>query len=144
MSHVTAIDLIIQDLFALKAGASDLGLVIHDRNTYKWYNRHVGDYPIPEGLTAADLGKCLFAIGRADGKGYEVGVIKNPTGPGYKLIYDFFGSQGKLLEEKIGKGAGLLKQSYATRVATHQARAQGFQVRRHVTSDGTVKLSLTK
>jgi hypothetical protein len=144
MSHVATIDLIVRDLESLRQAAEDLGLTFNEnQKTYRWYGRHVGDYPMPEGMTADQLGKCEHSIGRKDGKGYEVGVIKTDAGA-YRLIYDFYGRGGVAIEEHVGKGCGTLKQAYAARVATKQARAQGFHVRRYVSSDGTVKLSLTK
>ena len=63
MSHVTVIAVELKDLDALKAVCAALGLEFREnQTTYRWYGRHVGDFPIPEGLTKADLGRCDHAI----------------------------------------------------------------------------------
>ncbi len=148
ISHVSHVDLHIKDLDALKQACKALGLDFHEnQKTYKWYGRWVNDYSAADaayhhGIKPEDYGKCEHAIS-APGAGYELGVIKNPTGPGYTLIYDNF-CQGYGLEAAIGKGASKVRQAYAVQVATKQARKQGFRVQQSVGQDGKVRLVCTR
>ena len=65
MSHVAEIEIEITDLAALAAGCRRLGFVFKDgQRSYKWYGRWEGDYPLPEGFSQEDLGKCDHAIKR--------------------------------------------------------------------------------
>ncbi len=67
MSHIAKIEMEINDLGALQAAAIRLGgeLVIGQTN-YKWYGEWIGNTPMPEGVTADNLGKCDHAIRRCD------------------------------------------------------------------------------
>ena len=66
MSHVTVIAVELKDLDALKAVCAALGLEFREnQKTYRWYGRHVGDFPIPEGLTKADLGGFVARVKEA-------------------------------------------------------------------------------
>jgi len=80
---------------------------VHGQTTYKWFGRHVGDYPLPEGYTVNDMGKCTHAI-RIPGANYEIGVVVKDGK--VDLLWDFY-SFGKL-DEKLGKKAEKLKQAY--------------------------------
>ena len=132
MSHVAKIELRINDLGALKAACARLGIeFLPGQKTYKWYGRHIGDYPLPEGFTLDDLGKCDHAI-RVPGAEYEIGVIKKAQG--YVLIWDFWRSGG--LEYKLGKDAGLLKQAYAIEKTRAEARRKGYTVIEKKTDSG--------
>lgn len=117
-----------------------------EASTYKWYGYHVGDYPMPEGFTEDDLGKCqykLYIPGNPDA--YEIGVVKNKSGSGYTLLYDFWGEQGEALVKRIGgQNGGKLKQSYGVHAATFAAKRQGFRVQKFNTADGGVQLALVK
>jgi hypothetical protein len=120
MSHVAKIQVVIKDLKALKAACAQIGLeLVEGQKQYAWYGKHVGDYPLPEGFTAADLGKCDHAIRvikqplRPDGtahyrSAYEVGVVKNKDSEGYTLLWDFWAG-GYGLQEAIGDEAKKLR-----------------------------------
>ena len=109
MSHVTTIDAKeFYDIPSLKQMCKNEGWeFIENKTTYAWFGRFVGDYPMPEGFTADELGKCSHAI-KIPGCRYEVGVVKK-NGK-YVLMYDFWKSGGLLA--RLGNGAWLLKQSY--------------------------------
>lgn len=142
MSHVATIDLHIKDLEALKLACREIGLEFKEgQKTYRWYGRHVGDYALPEGTTANDLGKCSHAISVAgNARAYEVGVCERTDGkPGYRLLWDFYlGGFG--LEKIVGRNAGLLKQQYAAQVAMKQLRKQGMRVSLLKQADGSLKV----
>lgn len=98
MSHVDTMRLVCTSLSAAEKTAVDHGGILTKANTYKWYERHVGDYPLPEGVTLKDLGKCEYKITFPDCD-YEVGLLPNPNGEGWIFIYDFW---DKKLLQKIG------------------------------------------
>src|SRR3990167_8580608 len=72
VSHVTQVEIEIRDLDALERACSKLGLSLRrGQETYKWYGRSVGDYPLPAGVKESDLGKCSHAI-HLNASAYEV------------------------------------------------------------------------
>lgn len=133
MSHVTSIELNISDLSCLEAAAKELGMELVEKSTFVWYGRHVGDYPLPEGFTKEDMGKCQYVL-RIKGKpdAYEVGITKRRDGkPGYVPLFDFWAG-GKGLMEAIGANGSKLRQEYALAVAMKDFRKKGFKVTRGV------------
>lgn len=142
MSHLAKIDLEVNDLAALEASCAPLGLeFVRGQQTYRWFGRSVGDYPLPEGFKASDLGKCDHAI-RVKGnyKSYEVGVVARKDGkPGYTLLWDFW-CDGFGLQDKVGDGGGKLIQEYVLQVATKDRVKQGYRVNRVTAPNGHVQL----
>src|SRR5260370_5579493 len=121
MSHVTVIAVELKDLDALKAVCEDLGLDFHEnQKTYRWYGRHVGDYPLPEGFTRANLGRCDHAIGvKGNSNAYEVGLVRR--GEAFVPLWDFW-QGGFGLRDKIGEGGSKLISAYTKEVAVRKAR----------------------
>lgn len=145
MSHVATIAVQIKDLASLKKACERVGLEFREgQKTYKWWGRHVGDYPLPAGFTKADLGKSTHALavkGKKDA--YEIGVVESRTTPGtYELLWDFYAG-GKGLEAAVGKDAKKLMQAYSTEVARKAARRAGFRVT-ETKVDGKVVLRCRK
>ena len=149
MSHVATIELQVTDLDALKAAAEKLGLVFHEgRRNYRWYGRSIGDYPLPEGMTASDLGKCSHTLSVRDNpQAYEIGVVKKKDSSGFVLAWDFwnrgrnYGDQGLGLQDVVGENACRLQQEYAVEVAKKYWLGQGWQVTENRKEDGTVVLN---
>ena len=147
MSHVANVEVEINDLTALKTACGKLGLeFVQGQTTYKWFDRYladsnVGRQTVRDGFRPEDFGKCEHAI-RVPGSNYEVGVVKNPTGNGYRLIYDEYGSQGRAITKRLG-GTQLtkLKTEYGVARATRHLRRNGYRVVRRVLANGTVKLT---
>lgn len=146
MSHVATIELEIKSLDALEEAAKRIGLELRrGQKTYKWWG-HVGDFPIPNGFTEEDLGKCEHAlIQTKPGEhnfGYEIGVCRRRDGrDGFTLLWDFVDDS---LVKVIGEDGNKLKQAYSTVMAIRQARQMGFQVSEHQQANGIVRLELTK
>jgi hypothetical protein len=110
VSHVTTIDSEeVYDLVSIAEMCKNEGWeFLKNKTTYKWYGRHVGDYPLPAGFTVQDMGQCDHVI-HVPGASYEIGVVlKNGQ---WRLIYDFYSAGG--LHTRLGKNAGLLKQAYS-------------------------------
>lgn len=127
MSHVVIGGAKITDLDALRAGAARCGLEMSDRKTYRWYGKHVGDYEMPEGFTAADLGKCDHVLSvKGQPNAYEVGVVRRADGT-YTLIWDFWGSQGRILQQAIGEKAAELERHYTIVHHTRTAQRLGWR-----------------
>lgn len=164
MSHVVEIKHRINDLECLALACKALGLDFRkDQKTFRWWGKSVGDYPLPEGYSKADMGHCLHAIGRPDedsftehrsniptggyisqGKPYEVGVVEARDGKGgYALLFDFYAG-GYGLTEKVGSRAEKLVQRYEVEVAKKVARRQGYALREEARPDGTIALHCTK
>lgn len=139
MSHVAKIEIEIKDLEALKAAAARIGcrFVPHQRS-YRWYGTHVGDYPLPDGFAASDLGRCEHAI-FVPGASYEVGVCRRRDGkPGYTLLWDFWGGGG--LEKQLGPNGQRLIQAYGIEAAKRAARRAGYRVTEIEQPGGAVML----
>lgn len=114
MSHVVMQRQIYDNIDAIVAGAKACGLVKLEKRKFKWYGAWVNDYNAADaahqhGIKPEDYGKCEFALGiPGDSTAYEVGVVKNPSGAGYVLVWDFYrGGYG--LMDKIGEDGGKLK-----------------------------------
>ena len=130
MSHVAQVELQIMDLDALGEACTELGLELRlGQKQFRWWGRSVGDYALPEGFKASELGKCEHAISIPDdNKAYEIGVVPRRDGkPGYALLWDFFAG-GYGMEAKVGKDACKLKQAYSAAVATKHYRRLGYRV----------------
>lgn len=141
MSHVTKIAVSINDLESLKQAAHEMGgLFIEGKTTYGWFGRHVGDYPLPEGITKEQLGKCSHAI-MLPGCQYEIGVVQMPDG-NYTLLYDFWGP-GQQLKKQFGDNLKGLVQMYSVYRATNVALKKGYKVKRSVSDNGSIKLQVT-
>ena len=137
MSHVSKIELEIQSLEDLKLACKRLGFIFQEnQQTYQWYGRSVGDSPMPEGLKKEDLGKCDHAI-QVPECAYEIGVVKR--GAKYLLLWDSWHAGG--LEKKIGKDAGILKQSYTIERIKREAKRKKYQVK-EIKQDQSMRLVL--
>lgn len=142
MSHVADIDLEIKDLDSLEAACKELGLeLVRDQKTYKWFGSHVGDYPLPDGFTVADMGKCEHAI-RIPGntEAYEIGICKRRDGrPGYTALFDFWAG-GKGMAAKAGPKCEKVVQEYSAQLNIKIAKKKGFTVTR-TTVNGEIILN---
>ena len=117
-----------------------------EQGTYRWYGRSVGDYPLPEGFTETDPGKCEYALRVKDAnhaRTYEVGVVPRKDGkPGYTLLWDFYmGGYG--LQDAVGEGGTKLADAYAEAVIMQECKKKGLKVKRQVTEDGRILLEAT-
>jgi hypothetical protein len=154
MSHVESVNVVITDLKALEAACARLGVeFVQNKKTYEWFGTSVGDYKLPVGFAASDLGHCAHAI-RVPGVTYEVGVVpaRNPDGTpakGFTLLYDFWGTgankrhDGELLKKKFGAGLTQLVDAYSIEALKAKARAQGHLTREVVRPDGKINLHVT-
>lgn len=115
MSHVAVQETkpgepMFKDMEALNMACAMLGLEVVQKSTYTWYNKHMGDYPLPKGVKVSDLGHNAKFVVRLNEEGrkknpkaYEIGMLEDPNNPGcFVPIYDFYAG-GFGLEEAIDR-----------------------------------------
>lgn len=142
MSHVEQVKTVLTDLNAIKAACVRMGVeFVEGKTNYEWYGRHVGDHPLPEGMKADELGKCAHVI-RLPGCSYEVGLVPNKQGKGFKLAYDFWGP-GKKLQEKFGNTMEKLVDAYSVEALKLKAKAKGYLSSEKVLPNGKIQLTVT-
>lgn len=142
MSHIASMqpkagEPVFVDIDALTEAVKKLGLVITKKRTYRWWGQSVGDYPLPVGMTAADLGNnatYVISLPEEEGKRhslggrgpFEIGVIADKANPGcFTICYDFFnGGYGldKYVGEPVYNDKGELE-VLAPRLLQHYAMA---------------------
>jgi len=133
MSHISKIELVIDNLECLQRACSFLGFkFIKNQKTYKWYGRVVNpeQHPLPEGITQDQLGLCDHAIVIPDAD-YEVGVVRK--GEKYILLTDFWDSKLRL---RIGENGGRMKQAYTIERVKLEARKKNYRVTEFKTEVG--------
>jgi hypothetical protein len=137
MSHISKIELLINDLQCLKMACERMGLQFREnQKTYNWYGKWASNEPIPQGLTP---GKCNHAI-HVPNASYEVGVIKQ-DGENYSLHADMWPGGG--LAPIIGENAALLKQAYAIERVKKDARQKRMRIHEVPTETG-IRLTLSR
>ena len=149
MSHVANVEIVVNDLEALKLAAADCGLIFKEnQKTFRWYGRFINDYSKSDaaykhGIKPEDYGKCLHAISiPGNAHAYEVGVVANPNGNGCVLIWDFYAG-GNGLQQHLGgpNDCDKLMNAYSKHVVIKQAQIQGFQVQETEGEDGEITLT---
>ena len=152
MSHVIASNAVYTDLEVLEAVCEPLGLeLVRDKSTFRWWGRHVGDYPVPEGFTADDMGKCEHVIRVKDVEGsrtasdapYEVGLVaaRGENQEGYVPMFDFYGGPGRQIQALVGEGCNDLTDAYVMGLA--EKLLPNWMQEAEPQADGSMVLTLT-
>jgi hypothetical protein len=125
ISHVVTIELEIENIDTLGVAANILGCkLIKEQKNYKWWGHHVGDYPLPDGFTKEMMGKSEHVI-KVPGADWEIGVVKDPhNDKKYKLIYDFYGPEGRKIEKVCGDRLGKFKGAYSIAEVSQKLKAK--------------------
>jgi hypothetical protein len=131
VSHVVSVDIRVRDLDSLEAAAKVCGFELRrGQRTYKWYGRSVGDYPVPEGMTADQLGHCDHALALVDNPtAYEVGLVGQADGS-YRLVFDYWGPGRALLAALGGEKADRLMAEYTITAAERRCSDLGWMTQR--------------
>ncbi len=147
MSHVATISVVFIDLDAVKIMAEQLGLeFVEGAKTYRWFGEWVDDYDTEtaayrNGIKPEHYGHCQHKLKVAGQNGaYEVGLMQNPNGPGLVPVWDNFGSNGRVLTDRIGRNGETMTCKYVEAAATRQLQRQGYSVSRQKLPDGTVRI----
>lgn len=123
MSHISKIELKINDLDALRGACDRLSLqFLHWQGSFKWYNGTM---------------KCDHAIKVPDAS-YEIGVVRKDNE--YDLLWDDWNAGG--LTQRLGPGAGLLKQAYTVERVRAEARKKNMRFSETNRNEG-IRLVLT-
>ena len=123
MSHLSKIEIQINDLQALKQACQVMGLeFMENQRQFKWYN---------------GLSPCDHVI-RVPGASYELGIIRN--GKNYELQGDFWNAGG--LVNRLGPNGNLLKKHYSLERVKNVGRREGYSIREQPIQNGT-RLILT-
>lgn len=133
MSHVSTIEIEITDLHCLKMACQRLGLEFREnQREYVWYGRLVQPdrYPLPEGITEKDLGKCHHAI-HIPNASYEIGIVQQGTK--FILLADTWDTR---LKNAIGEHGGIIKQAYSICKTIQEARRRNYRVIEQKTATG--------
>ena len=146
MSHVSKVDLVIENIAHLRAACEHLGCELAHESKWRWYGSWVNDYSAQDaayhhGIDPKTYGKGAEYVIKVPGATYDVGVYKNPKGPGYVLVYDNYCS-GHGIETKLGRGLPALRQEYAAQTALAFARSKGYAARR-TSVDGKIEIKLS-
>lgn len=114
MSHITKVQTKIKDLDALQAAAPHCRLeLVRNQHHYRWFGQFMGDSPLPEGVSVADLGHCDHVLRvQNNSRAYEIGLVEQADGS-YEMRYDFFAG-GYGLEDAAGAGCEKLLEAYRT------------------------------
>lgn len=135
MSHVVDCDIVIKDLDAFKEACKEIGLEFREnQKTWKWFGRWMNDYDAEDaaykaGVKPEDYGKCVHACAvPGDRNAYELGLVKNPKGEGFCMVFDFWGEEGAKLKKVIGEAGAKLKTEYSLKVLEKQSKKRGYKV----------------
>lgn len=149
MSHIALFDKVpITSLTALAQAAEFLGLELLAAKTYEWYGVKVGNDPMPEGFTIADLGKCEYKLrlktrpANSSRTPYEIGLVKR--GNHYVMLYDYWCGGFGLLEKisTDGRAPDKLTQAYTLAQAAEDLSPLGTYETEYVEEDGQLRLEV--
>ena len=150
MSHIVCVDIIIHDLDLFKKTCKAIGLEFREnQKTFRWYNRWMNDYhgkdaAYMHGIDPKTYGNCEHACGVPNNKSaYEVGLMKNPKGAGYVLVWDSWNS-GYGLMKVVGDNCDKLFQEYAKQVTLKELKAKGYTLSKtNAYDNGEIELEMT-
>ena len=123
MSHISKIEVEINDLLALKQACKVMGLTFcENKKTFTWYSGQ---------------GECSHVI-QVPGARYEVGVVSK--GQTFELLWDDWYSGG--LVQKLGENACNLRKHYSLERIKNEAKKKNYHIREQTIEHGT-RLTLT-
>jgi hypothetical protein len=148
MSHVVSIKTELFDLNAAKAACAELGLIFKEgQKTIRWFGEWVNDYAADDaayklGISTDQYGKCDHAI-EVPGSGYDIGLIHNPKTGGHKLYFDFYGSNGKKIQNAVGENGQKLLQYYGKHKVLIEAKKKGWLCSTTKAGNGNIEIQIT-
>jgi len=123
MSHIATVKTEIKSINALGEACKRLGCqLMVCQTTARYY--------------AGKKQACAHAV-KVPGTNWEVAVIDNGDGT-FKLGFDGYGKEGKVITKLLGDGLKGLSQEYAAQVVESQLKAKGLRYTRSVNKQGAV------
>jgi hypothetical protein len=147
MSHVVSIQTQVHDLNAVKAACQELGLTFKEnQKTIRWYGKWVDDYSRDDaayklGIPTDKYGTSDHAI-EVPGSSYDVGLLKDEKTGGYRLYFDFYANNGKVIQEAIGQNGQKFIQYYAAHKIAMESKLKGYFIQHKNESNGHIKLTI--
>jgi len=127
MSHISRIQLDVNNLNCLEKAVKKLGGTFHKNKTeFSYY--------------AGRKGKCLHAASFPNCS-YDLGIVQGENNKSFGLEWDSFSQGG--LTKVLGTNADKLKQLYTSFVVKDQAMKEGNTVVEKVLQDGTIKMVIS-
>jgi hypothetical protein len=135
MSHLTCSKIAITDLDLLKKTIAGFGGLEFKENKdqFKWYY----------GKEEAEerFGKCEHAISiKGAGCGYEIGLVKNKEGPGWKMAFDPYDGVAARI---VGANCEKVMSAYAETYIRDHAERNGFIMEQTTDEEGNLCLTMT-
>jgi len=135
---------------ALAAACEELGCTYSpDQANWRYYGAWLDDYKkanaaYRHGIDPKDYGKNAQGVIslKGDASSYEVGLYPHPSGQGLMPVYDFFGMEGRKIQEKLGENLEKLRGVYARHAIQRQAKFGGYSITRKAHQAGQVRLFL--
>jgi hypothetical protein len=132
----------INDIEILKRAVKIMGLVWKEgQTTYKWYAD--GRDTKAKTTLESSQGICEHAIGFAPGQSsyeYEIGVVKNKDGEGWKLVFDPY---DVIAASKVGNQCEKLINEYSQAYIRDFAERNGFTTEVTTDAEGNLCMTLT-
>jgi hypothetical protein len=148
MSHVALGELIVKtdELPSFVQACSNRGLqFMRNQTTWNWFGTWMNDWSDSEraaalqGIDPATFGKGDHAV-KVPGSDYEIGLQRLPDGSGWRLVYDAWGGDGKVIEAAVGMGCRDLKVEHGMCVAESRLQRQGYRTSRETAEDGRLRV----
>lgn len=146
MSHVVAGKQEVKDIDSFEQACKNLGLTfVRNQKTFSWFGQWLNDFQAKEaafnlGIEPSKYGTCEHAV-KVPGSTYEIGLMRNNEGR-LLVVFDFWGVNGRAIQEKVGDVGNLLMQEYALCVGERTAKSRGYNTQRIRMSD-RVRLRVT-
>lgn len=146
MSHVVAGKQEVKDLDCFEQACKNLGLTfVRNQKTFEWFGQWMNDYAAKDaaynlGIDPNQYGKCEHAV-KVPGSSYEIGLIRNNEGR-LLPVFDFWGSNGRAIQDRVGQTANLLMQEYALVTGERVAKSRGLNTER-IRMDDRIRLRVT-
>lgn len=145
MSHVVCSKAIITDLDVLEAVlAKHFPKLKLQRNqtTHRWFGKWVKDYhgsdaAYKNGINPYTFGTCEHAI-TCEGSDYDIGLVKVEGKEGWTLVWDFWGPNGRKLNNAIGTAGETLMVAYGKEFCAKFAEDIGASISTEDIGDETV------
>jgi hypothetical protein len=97
----------------------------------------LSDAAFNNGIKPEDYGKCIHKVKvKGNNNAYEAGIVNNPQGAGYLIVWDFWGPGEEITKAMGGQDGGALIAQYTRFASIKSAIEQGYSVSESVDEFG--------